>query len=80
MNPRNPRSLSSELSHRVEEVDEVAGDECEGARVDGVEVVAQGAVVAEGVAEKYEASLMFSSLHGFHLLHLARGLRDIMPC
>ena len=61
-------------------MNEVAGDECEGARVDGVEVVAQGAVVAEGVAGKDEASLMFSSLHGFHLLHLARGFRDIMPC
>ena len=46
------------FTHRVEEVDEVAGDECEGARVDGVEVVAQGAVVAEGVAGKDEAHVI----------------------
>ena len=52
MNTTNSRNLSSDLSHRVDEVDEVAGDECEGARVDGVEVVPQGAVVAEGVAGK----------------------------
>ena len=55
MNPANSRNLYSDLSYRVEEVDEVAGDECEGAGVDGVEVVPQGAVVAEGVARKDEA-------------------------
>ena len=63
------------FTHRVEEVDEVAGDECEGARVDGVEVVAQGAVVAEGVAGKDEAqhTLLFSSLQSEPLSKLSRA-------
>ena len=38
-------------TNRVEEVFEVARDEGEGARVEGVQVVAQGAVVAERVKE-----------------------------